>query len=160
MQLLSTRLAEIINRDFKLAENYNAELFRGQHNQLSALMSSSWPELIECVSPQLSKVPRYYAKSITKRGKSNELLIMPEVLKLSDYVNIIKSGESSLIDRLGALADMQCFYPKQWQEYCDAPFNQYFLSGILIELSENLFLLPRAPAAFTSELRTQLLKDC
>ena len=159
MQLLSTRLAEIINRDFKLAENYNAELFRNQHNQLSALMSSNWPELIDRVLPQLSKVPRYYAKSINKSGITNEQLLLPEVLKLSDYVAVIKNEESSLIDRLQALADMQCFYPEKWQEYCDAPFNQYFLNGILIELSDSLFLLPRAPAAFTQELRTQLLKE-
>ena len=71
-----------------------------------------------------------------------------------DYVETFKS---SLVNRLEALADVQCFYPDKWLEYCKS--NRYVLNGILIELSENLFLLPKAPASLTTDLRTLLLKE-
>lgn len=94
MKLLSTRLVKIINHEFKLAENCNATLFRRQKNQLSAVLSANWPELEEKVLPQLSKIPRYYAKSMMKSGRRSEFLTIPEVLPLSDYVAIIKDDDS------------------------------------------------------------------
>ena len=64
----------------------------------------------------------------------------------------------TLWKRLNALGDFACFYPKQYEEYCSAPYNQSIISQIIDDLSENEDFWKLAPAALSAEDRAKLLK--